>query len=429
MHASRIAATSTSQITGSKVVQVALCAFMASIPFDLPQRSIPVDIPSITSALLLLAVFCFCSVERWTIPWAFELLMVYMGVAAISTVLSCTHPGEAVKLYLQILDPLLMFFVVYHLALDRRRFTFALWVLVGACICRAAVQVLGLATTSLGRGHTEDRLSAFGQNPNTASTNLAVGLLILLALTGRSRNAVRIWAMPALLILIITAILQMSSRGAIIALIAGLLTLFGVNRTGRPPLLVRVTSILAVILALVFMFFYSQATRARFEDAFESGRMAGREELYPDLLHMGEEKPLLGWGLVENHYELGRLENRAEYPSRDSHNLFLEVWTSTGFLGLVPFVWALCICTRAAWRALYGPDGSLPLALLVCVIVSNLSGDWLEFKTTWVVLGYALASGEFVSAEDSRFALLRHRCAGRRRASRTSGILAGDSGQ
>src|SRR2546430_4868572 len=53
---------------------------------------------------------------------------------------------------------------------------------------------------------------------------------------------------------------------------------------------------------------------------------------------MAAERPLVGWGPVNNKYELGiRLDERI-HRRRDAHNLLLEVLTATGAFGAVPFL-------------------------------------------------------------------------------------------
>ena len=80
----------------------------------------------------------------------------------------------------------------------------------------------------------------------------------------------------------------------------------------------------------------------------------------------------------------------------------LEVLSATGVFAAIPFLIGMWLCFRAAWRAREGPDGSLPLALIVTVMASNMSGDWFMTPLYWFALAYAVASeGHTVQAAAS----------------------------
>lgn len=371
-----------------------LYLFVASIPFDLPNRSIPVDVPSITALLLLLAAIA-CGMASRKLPTAFLCFLAYLYMAVISTIAAgAQHTAECLKLCFQILLPMLLMPVVRSATRDPNVSRTMLWVFVCSCACRAAVQVSGLATTSLGSWEAEERLTAFGQNPNNASANLAIGLLVLLGLSLRIRAS---WMAAPLLCggaaVISMAIVQMGSRGAIISLVLGLLTLTLIPTAGQSSgtHFKRMAWALLVICGFVALGIRSESTTSRFVNAFEEGQTAGRDDLYPALIDMVKEKPWMGWGLVESQYELGRRVEHPGFERRDSHNLFFEVATTAGLFGLIPFLAGLSMCLRDAWRARQGPDGALPMSLLICLMAINLTQDWLLSKLTWCVLGYISA--------------------------------------
>src|SRR2546430_12979188 len=107
---------------------------------------------------------------------------------------------------------------------------------------------------------------------------------------------------------------------------------------------------------------------------------------------MAAERPLVGWGPVNNKYELGiRLDERI-HRRRDAHNLLLEVLTATGAFGAVPFLVGLGLCAAGAWQARRRAHGVLALALLAGVMLANMSGNWIASKLLWVILAYGLAS-------------------------------------
>src|SRR2546429_3600125 len=95
--------------------------------------------------------------------------------------------------------------------------------------------------------------------------------------------------------------------------------------------------------------------RNRLFAAAESGQLAGRERIYPALLVMIRERPVLGWGPVENQVELERRLQDPGYVKRDAHNLLLELLTSTGVAGPIPFLLAPLACVRSASRVRHPP--------------------------------------------------------------------------
>jgi O-antigen ligase len=188
------------------------------------------------------------------------------------------------------------------------------------------------------------------------------------------------------------AIVQNGSRGGMIALGAGLLAL----TLGGTSLATRVRNAVVVLVALGLLVWASYqfvGTRNRFLQSAETGFMAGRERIYPTALRMVLERPLTGWGPLNNMYELGNRLPEQHVPRRDTHNLALEVATSTGLLGFTPFALGMWLCLRAAWRARRTIEGAVPFALLGAILTANMSGNWLATPLLWLSLAYALASG------------------------------------
>ena len=122
--------------------------------------------------------------------------------------------------------------------------------------------------------------------------------------------------------------------------------------------------------------------------------MAGREQIMPTAWSMFIESPIVGWGPINNVFELGSRFGRTK---KDTHNGYLWVLTETGLAGAVPYLIALWLCLRAAWRARHGSEGSLPIALLITVFLINMSLTWHYRKMFWIILAYSVASESFLS--------------------------------
>jgi O-antigen ligase len=144
----------------------------------------------------------------------------------------------------------------------------------------------------------------------------------------------------------------------------------------------------------------------RWEETIGEGRLAGRERIYPAATQMFLERPLFGWGTVQNLYVLGP---RVGLVKRDTHNLALFVLTETGLAGGIPYFIGVGLAAAAAWRARRGPLGIAPVALMACLLVVNMSITWHVRKIHWLVLGLALASPAVVEPLPRRTAFPRPR--------------------
>jgi O-antigen ligase len=141
-----------------------------------------------------------------------------------------------------------------------------------------------------------------------------------------------------------------------------------------------------------FLVLRSEAMLARIEKTAETGDMSGRDVIWPTLLTMVRDKPLLGWGPVTYKRELGARLNDPEHGQRDAHNLVLEVLTSSGVAGVIPFLFATWLCLRGAWSARTGPRGVVPLALVLAILVSNMTQNRITWPVLWLILAFGIAS-------------------------------------
>jgi O-antigen ligase len=195
------------------------------------------------------------------------------------------------------------------------------------------------------------------------------------------------------------AVIQTGSRGGLACVVAGLLAMLwdGPTRGAR----VRNAVLgLAAIALLVVGTLRSETMRNRIEAAAEGG-LAGREEIYPALFAMIADRPLIGWGPIENQVEIAERIGEMEQERRDAHNLLLELLSTTGLAGAAPFLIGLLLVFRAAWRARRGSLGFLPLAFLLAAFTGTISGTWIAAKILWLSFGLALAAGALVARRRS----------------------------
>jgi O-antigen ligase len=383
----------------SPLIRWALYALMASLPFEYPGRSIPVEIPTLFGSIFLLTTLLQPRLCYATVPWAVVWFAVYLCAFLLSVGVGAgDYAGEVLKLFLNTVQGVLLLWVGYNLLCTEAIAKRALTALVIACALRAALPLLGIAKSSVVVYTGGERVTALGQNANNSAMVLSAGLIALIGLAyTRTPRAVR----PGLLVWLLTgllgfAIVDTGSRGGLAAAAVGVLV-FG---WARGPLRTRLRHGIISLVAIGLLgtaAFSLPVMRHRLEQSARTGDMAGRERIYPALLTMVREQPVLGWGPIVNRYELaGRIGERVR-PWRGAHNFILEVLTASGLVGAIPFLVGTWLCAQGAWRARAGVQGILPLALLSTLLVANTSGDWIASKHFWLVLAYALASGTWLA--------------------------------
>ncbi|MEO8089576.1 MAG: O-antigen ligase family protein [Gemmatimonadales bacterium] len=402
----------------SLLLQAALCLLVASIPFEYPDRTIPLEIPTLTGTIFLFSTLLHPRRCYGRLPSAalwFGLYLVAFLLAMVTS--SGDHASEALSEYVIVVQGMLVFVAAFNLMRDEKVAARVLVSLVAACAVRATLPLAGFVRTTSAVWTGGERVSALGQNANSAAMILAAGLVALIGLgfMSRRKNGWRLTLLGALTALLGFAVLETGSRGGLAALLAGVLLFALAADTFRSRLRNGVVAVLGVSL-LVIATLRLPMMKNRLEESVKTGDLAGREQLYPALWTMFLEKPVLGWGPVENTYELALRVGQRDRPKRAAHNSVLELLSAIGLVGAIPFMVGVWLSVRSAWLARRGSHGVLPLALLGSLFVSNMSGDWIASKLLWVVLAYALASSKWIARTYRPFtpALSDLRLAGRR---------------
>jgi len=381
------------------VLVVTLCLLIASLPFELPDYHLRWEVPQLAGALFLACTFlqpvrCYGRVPA-PLWWLGGFMFLYCALILAHGWVDTIAIAQETLLMVQ---ALLIFWSAANLLAHDGVAEKVLWAFIIACLVRAALPLVGIGRTGETVWTGGERITAFGQNANASAKLLAAGVLCLLGLAfGRAgHGGGRAWRLvvPAGLALLGIAIVDTGSRGSVLALGAGLLAfLFGRAHSRWA----RVRNGLIAVLALGFLIEASMRTevmRNRFEETATTGRLAGREFLFPTLWQMFLEKPLAGWGPLNNQYEVAARTTDMIKVRRDSHNLLLELLTAEGALGALPFLVALALCVAAAWRARRGEHGMLATALLLEQLAGAISGNPISSKMFWLVLAYGLAAGE-----------------------------------
>jgi O-antigen ligase len=379
-------------------VRWAFYLLIFSLPFEMPDRTFPVETTTVTAALLIGTAILWptrCLRKPPTAVWLFVAYAyaywagVGMGGGFFAT--------DAIRATIILLQLVLVVTIVSNILQNQQLADRALLLFASACIILAAMTMLGIGTkANVDPDSNMVRMTVFGQNANRAARVLGTGLLVLLGLAyGRARALIRpAWLVWPFIALIALAMIDGGSRGGLLALAIGLMT-YGVTGTTLKHKF-RNAAVAVVVVGLVTTFVMRSPLMQERVALASEGNLAKREQIIPNALRMFLDRPIVGWG-AENEYELQKRMPQLERDSRDTHNLVLHVLTTSGVLGSVPFFTALWLAVLAAWRGRRGPLGSLPLAVLMALLAGNMSGNYIAFKLQWVVLGLVFASNEMAT--------------------------------
>jgi O-antigen ligase len=372
------------------LTRFAFYAFIIAIPFETAST----EFVSIVGTIPMLMGIAFVGVALlqpricFTPPpgafWCFA------GYVFVYVILGITqnpmYAGPMLQRLLTLIQMLVLMCVSYSLFKYPEICKGALLAFVASCTIVSMLQIFGVETVAKGQG----RSSVFADNPNSVGATLSLGLIALVGIVYArikvdKRMALLAWTLfPVIGI----ALVMTGSRGALLGLVSGLALL--IIKDGRlgTKLKVGLVAVLAIGF-LVWASYTNEAMRTRLEHTLYGGDVAQRDNIIPQAWAMFLEKPVLGWGPVSHHVELGY---RRGESSRDTHNLYLWVLTETGLLGSIPFLAGLWLTLRAAWRARSGREGSLPMAMVVCLLIVNMSATWHNRKLFWLTIAYVLAS-------------------------------------
>jgi O-antigen ligase len=393
-----------------RVVRCLFYAFVFSLPFETAFEGWLEPTTILGAVLLLTTLLQPRLFLRWP-PKGYLCFLIYLYIFAALSLLEPSQYRALSRLSLFLLAQLTVLgWIAYCVMRERHVAERALLTFGFACTLLALLQVTGVAGRPVEVDAAVVRITALGFHPNNLARILMLGLLALIGLTfGRSSSFLKpIFITFPFIALVGAALIQTGSRGALIALTVGLMTL--VLRRGTP--LMKILNALGMLMVIGFIFavaLQSEVMRARFEETIEEGDLARRELIYPTAWQMFQEKPLIGWGPIASTYELGGRLSHPEEETKNPHNLILFGLVSTGLLGSLPLFIGIALAAVSAWKSRHGPHGILPLAMLAAVMVANMSGLWLFNKLHWLVMAYALASVSYAPLKEYALSATRQK--------------------
>jgi O-antigen ligase len=392
------------------LVRGAFYVFIFSLLFEWPDRPIPMEIPTLIGFIYL----AFTLIQPKVLYRYFPKELWFYAVYVLFLSLLCCfvrYQEDAIRLLTLMVQIFFLMWSGYNLMRYERIMKMALMTLVISCSTISVMQLLGVAQTQWEFYDVGSRTSVLGQNPNNMANNISLGVVALMGFAF-GRNKTSSWGKyvaPPLAVIMVGAIIDTGSRGALVALGIG----FAAFAIRGKTLWAKAKSLIIVLVVLgglVLAVLQTPSLVSRYKETLEGNQMSGRENIFPTAWGMFKEKPFIGWGPIDNKFELGRrLQIMYGGPvgpdgSKDTHNMLLEILTSTGLFGTVPLLICVILCLLAAWRARRGPQGALPIVMVITVILINMSGNWSASKLDWLMMACALASANLLLAVRPRLA-------------------------
>jgi O-antigen ligase len=186
------------------------------------------------------------------------------------------------------------------------------------------------------------------------------------------------------------------TRGALLGFICGLPFVLYFYRPKLGFILGGLSLLGIIALGSVYLF-----GAGKFESRYLSSKNNSSDQIrrsqWQAAIIATKERPLLGWGLSNFHSQLKRIKNDYDLDAKDyddahSHNLFLEISSGTGFIGLFVFLgWVL------AWAKESFSNGDLIRSLIVPFGVAFIVSSQFEVtfdanNASMIFFLYALSS-------------------------------------
>src|SRR5690554_120355 len=237
--------------------------------------------------------------------------------------------------------------------------------------------------------NVEGRVSLFGDNENIIGVRMVISSLILthIILKYRKRVSKFIYLLlPLAYIPLVTLMLNTGSRLSFISLFLGISVIFILYKKRgvfSKILILGIGTIAAFILFDIAM--ESEVLGTRLTKTAEQGHLAGRDEIWLDILPLIENNWIVGVGRTGYVEYALRLYGSIKSP----HNVIIEVLSYTGIIGLFVFLRFLYKIFLSSFRYLREYNEVVPFVFIVPVSGILLSGQILNFKLGWVIFAYA----------------------------------------
>lgn len=255
--------------------------------------------------------------------------------------------------------------------LDARVILEAFW---RGMLVLAGVNAFAMLAFGLSDYLSPARKTALGGGPNVFGRMM--GMLCLISLVYVLRKQ-RVWLWLPVSALAILLVVLSGSRGALLASAVGILALLCLERVRFSRLAAMFALVVALSIPLLYLTPMGNIARQVYTTrvlqlTFGQGYSAGRDDIYALAVETGLKHPFFGIGLA------GFAATNAEgfYP----HNLFLEIFSEGGIIGLFLIVLVLLASCKLFWDARRHLDTTALACFILLLTATQLSGDLYDSR-------------------------------------------------
>jgi exopolysaccharide production protein ExoQ len=234
----------------------------------------------------------------------------------------------------------------------------------------------------LTHGGEEARLGGYIMNPNELGMLAGVGIACLIFDIYRNHN--KIWTIVKLII-IFYALYMTGSRSS---LIGGLLIiLFHVKQSENKRLkLLVIAGVLLITPLAIYKVILKDGDSSRLEEVMS---MTGRLPFWTALIQEGlPREPMLGFGFMRIDYK-EYFQSTHTYPGKMTHNTFMQVLMSLGFVGLTIVIFQVMFTLRGF--AMEAREKKLMLfGILIPIMINSFTEFGIFGESNYGILFYQL---------------------------------------
>lgn len=236
---------------------------------------------------------------------------------------------------------------------------------------------------------TDIRNTALGIDPNFAASYLILGLIISVYIILKAIPAGKILKYIAVVLVLpfLVAIIATGSRGGLVALFLGTLSIT-ISSTKRKQVIYSLLFVIIILGIGVFIILNDKSMMMRILLSVNEGDSAGRDLIWINAWKLAQTLPLFGFGFKGYMFELGHMMGS---HIKATHNTFLAMLLSIGWIGLLLFISFYLYVLKIVWKNRTLPYGNF---LFSAFIICTLSAQTINLEITkwfWIILALCIS--------------------------------------
>ncbi len=332
-----------------------------------------------------------------SIPRVFIAFFLFIGIGMSIDIFSFPLELDSLNELVRPLLMVILMIVTYNLSLNKKSGRIVTAIFLSSLAC-AIAELFELGTayvrvnSEVVHGATLDRVAALGGDENFMACYIALCVLAGIIYGFNiipTRWRYRILALAGAVIGF-GAIIKTSSRGGMLACVVGISCIV-LTRAELTKKIKYGVFVLLLLSAMGIMVMENPLFEARILSSVETMDSADRIMIWEQAVRLSIDSPVYGFGYKMYEFELGKALG---HRLKASHNLFLSVLLSSGFIGLCFFLYFYFRSFKTIW--LHKLEG-VNVILFPWFMVALTAGLTLNIEITkwfWIIVAMSLGAGQ-----------------------------------